>query len=310
MQLTHITLASGAESLQAPVLRPRKLLCFGDSITEGVNTLSAPLGGGSLADSSADVSWALELGRLLGAEVGVVGFGGQGFTTNGGGGVPTFGDAWDWLWDGQARDFSDPPDWCVWNQGTNGVTIAAVAALNVLNPQLAAMPGTRFLLQRPFENELQGPALSTAAATCNDPGRVLYVDSDGWITAGDYSDGLHPYGYPLMAKVAPLLAAAALDGGTKAARTVTITLTSDGTTPIASATGLKWAWFDQARPQHFNSPASQGEVETTDGSGVLTITVQSSLAPGGVGWLTVTDSDGTTTQSPSHKAFSGPVAVS
>ena len=92
-------------------------------------------------------------------------------------------------------------------------------------------------------------------------------------------------------------------------RTVTITLTSDGTTPRASLSGLRWAFWNEARPDLMQAPASSGAGETTDGAGVLAITLSTTLASGGVGWLVVTDSDGTTTQSPAAKAFSGPVVV-
>ena len=94
-------------------------------------------------------------------------------------------------------------------------------------------------------------------------------------------------------------------------RSVTITLTTDGSTPASSLSNLKWAFFDQVTPDLFVSPTNKGSLETTDGSGVLTIPIPStSLNAGQVGWLIITDSDGTATQSPAHKAFSGPVVVS
>lgn len=92
--------------------------------------------------------------------------------------------------------------------------------------------------------------------------------------------------------------------------TVTLTLTSDGSTPAANLTGLKWAFFDQATPDVLSVPASQGLAGSTDASGVLTLAVTTSLPVGGVGWLTISDSDGTTSQSPAESAFSGPVLVS
>lgn len=93
-------------------------------------------------------------------------------------------------------------------------------------------------------------------------------------------------------------------------RTATITLTSDGTTPRASLSSLKWAWFDQVTPDLFVAPTDKGAVESTDASGVLVLSLpNSALSIGAVGWLTITDSDGTTSQSPSAKAFSGPVTV-
>lgn len=93
-------------------------------------------------------------------------------------------------------------------------------------------------------------------------------------------------------------------------RAVTVTLTSDGTTPRASLSGLRWAFWDEAKPDLMACPADSGTGETTDASGGLVINIASMLPSGGVGWLVVTDSDGTTTQSPAHKAFSGPVTVS
>ena len=93
-------------------------------------------------------------------------------------------------------------------------------------------------------------------------------------------------------------------------RTATITLTSDGTTPRANLTALKWAWFDQVTPNLFAAPTDQGNAETTDASGVLVLSLpNSALAFGGVGFLIITDSDGTPSQSPAAKAFAGPVSV-
>jgi hypothetical protein len=92
-------------------------------------------------------------------------------------------------------------------------------------------------------------------------------------------------------------------------KSISITLTTDGTTAAASLTGLKWAFWEQATPDIGEYPVDKGTAETTDGSGVLAITVRTNLASSGIGWLVVTDSDGTTTQSPAYKRFAGPVQV-
>ena len=96
------------------------------------------------------------------------------------------------------------------------------------------------------------------------------------------------------------------------ATTVTITLTTDGSTPAASLTNLKWAFFDQATPNLFTAaPSAKGAVETTDGSGVLTITITgTALRVGDIGYLIVTNSDGTVTQGAALKCFAAPVVVS
>jgi hypothetical protein len=99
-------------------------------------------------------------------------------------------------------------------------------------------------------------------------------------------------------------------GATSSPPIVSFTLTTDGANPAASLTGLKWAFFDQVSPGSFLAPTAKGTTESTDGSGVLSINVTgTALTSGQIGWLVVTDSDGTTTQSPAAKAFSGPVAV-
>lgn len=96
--------------------------------------------------------------------------------------------------------------------------------------------------------------------------------------------------------------------GTLAQRTVSVTLTTNGTTPAANLSGLRWAWWDQATPDMTRPPRAQGTGETTDASGVLSISVPSSLPVSGVGWLVVTNSAGN--PAADHNAFSGPVAVS
>ena len=94
------------------------------------------------------------------------------------------------------------------------------------------------------------------------------------------------------------------------ATTVTVTLTSDGTTPRASLSGLKWAFFDQTSPASFLAPTAKGSSGTTNSSGVFSTSITGTgLAPGATGWLTITDSDGTTSQIPAANAFSGPVTV-
>jgi len=93
-----------------------------------------------------------------------------------------------------------------------------------------------------------------------------------------------------------------------AATSATVALVNAANSPQASLSGLKWAFFDQATPDGFTAPSAKGASESTNGSGSLVIDITgTSLASGAVGWLIVTDSDGTTATV--HKAFSGPVQV-
>lgn len=95
------------------------------------------------------------------------------------------------------------------------------------------------------------------------------------------------------------------------ATTVTVTLTTDGSTPAAGLTGLRWAFFDQAVPNSMVAPVAKGTGGSTNGSGVFTASISgTALAVGSTGWLVVTNSDGTVGQAGGCKGFSGPVQVS
>lgn len=88
-----------------------------------------------------------------------------------------------------------------------------------------------------------------------------------------------------------------------------VTLNNPDGTVAANLANLRWAWFDQPSPDLFTAPADQGTVEATDASGVLQVSLpHSTLTPGGIGWLIVTDSTGNPLLG--HSAFSGPLAVS
>lgn len=136
-------------------------------------------------------------------------------------------------------------------------------------------------------------AYTTAATTTGDTGNRYRV-----VVTGDTSPPATSNG------------SATLTVSAAPATSVTITLTSDGTTPRASLTGLKWAFFDQPTPDLFAAPTAKGNGESTNGAGQLVLDITgTALVPGNSGWLDVTDSDGTTAQAPPAKAFSGPVVV-
>lgn len=191
-------------SVERPEERANKVLVYGDSITEGVKTFDAAV---NVLSNSATQSWALKVGEQLNAEVGVVGFGSQGFNVSGIGGVPPFASAYDELWGGEARDFSDPPNLCLWlmgtNDGTNNVTANGLAAIN---GQLSAMTGTKFVLLRPLIDDNQEANIQTIASTCDEPSRVRYQTTAGFWALSESSDNLHPYGWVCQSKIAPNIA--------------------------------------------------------------------------------------------------------
>ena len=93
-------------------------------------------------------------------------------------------------------------------------------------------------------------------------------------------------------------------------KTVTMVMTTDGLNPAANLSNLSWAWFDSATPNLMTAPANSGATATTDASGKLTLVLPNSTRTGGqVGWLVVSNSNGSPTQNPPASAFSGPVTV-
>lgn len=192
------------------------VLVCGDSITEGLYTLENTAV--SLNEHDAMQGYAYSLRETLGAEVGVVGLGGQGFTIAGSGSVPVFGTAILSIFSGVARSFTSPiPDLIAINQGTNdgiqGASTAAVqaAAITALNELLAATPSTTvILILRPLDGWVAAQ-LQAAAAACSAPGRVFYQDTTGWFNDADSAGGagVHPSGFTSTQNLGPRTAAAA-----------------------------------------------------------------------------------------------------
>ena len=180
----------GLSSVTEPTMR---ILVFGDSITEAYKSLSNTT---DVAGSDSTVGWAWQLCNTMGAQVGVVGYGGIGWLNAGQGGVPALPSNYSLLWgSGPTRSLSAPaPDVIVVNCGENDSADVTSVATSFLTTLLAATSiSTKILVMRPFSGnhatELQ--AAVTAAAS----GRVSYVDTTGWFNSADSSDGQHPYGY-------------------------------------------------------------------------------------------------------------------
>lgn len=90
--------------------------------------------------------------------------------------------------------------------------------------------------------------------------------------------------------------------------TATINLVNPSGTALTGLASLKWAWFDQSTPGGLAAPTDQGTIESSDAQGVVVIELPNSvLASGDVGWLIISDSDGS--PSSAYKSMSGPVMV-
>ena len=204
---TGLTLAAGA-TVAAPHAAPLRLAVFGDSLVEGVRTL----GEAATLDTDrndATLGWAYRLGALLGAEAGVIGFGGQGLLAGGSGNVPALGGSYASLYAGVARSFAVAPDLLVLATGTNdGLADTVAAATGLLNGLIAACPGKPVAVLRPF-NGAQAANLLAAIAACSAPAACHWVDTSGVFdpALGADSLGLHPSGPNNQAAIAPQIAA-------------------------------------------------------------------------------------------------------
>ena len=211
VQFTGLTLDPGA-GVTLPAARKYRVLLYGDSITEGVrvNGYEGIPDDTDRNDSVSDYSY--QLGQLLNAEVGVVGFGATGLQTGGSGNVPALPLSYNYLWSGQERSFSPVPDLVVYNEGTNdgnapiGAELAAVIrgiGYAGKTNTFSGLNGTRHLVLEPFGGyeslNLQ------AEVKAIDNANVTYGSTAGFWNSKDSSDGLHPYAYAHLS-IAPQVA--------------------------------------------------------------------------------------------------------
>jgi lysophospholipase L1-like esterase len=184
-----------------PSSRPdkTKIEFLGDSITEGVHVHNANEVPKDTPPWRADarLDYACQTALSLDAEWRQVGFGRQGLTIGGNGGVPVAQDAFDFIYAGVPRD-SWQADLVVINQGTNdgGATSQAFRPVyaTFLQRIRTGYANAQILALRPF-NGAHADDIKNEVAARNTGGdaKVFYVDTTGWIDAAtDTTDGLHP----------------------------------------------------------------------------------------------------------------------
>jgi hypothetical protein len=317
--LTGITLSAGGLTL--PAARPLSGLWFGDSIMCGINVIGSS--GDSTVRGRQQMAYPYLVSELLGVEFGVVAFGGQGWQKTGGGSVPVFPTTYNLLWgSGPARSFAGL-DFIVINQGQNdGANATTSQVTTVLNALIAATDRrTKIIVLEPLSG-LQNANLIAGIAATTAPGRITYINTftgvnPVWFNNANSADAVHPFGFEHRNSITPKAVVALrpylqpIKGAVtaQAARTVTLTLVDSNGAPRANLTGIKWSIFDQVTPDAQAVAVDQGVGATTNGSGVITLSVFSTKAAGANVWLTLSNSDGTVGQS-GMLAFAGPAVLS
>jgi GDSL-like Lipase/Acylhydrolase family len=191
-----LTVTGGALQPSARPVRPR-IEFLGDSVTEGIFLWGSRPGKDSACwRADARLSYAAQTAQALGAEWRQVGFGRQGVLLAGNGGVPTASEAFNWIYQGIPRD-SWQPDLVLVNHGT----VDRVADAGAFRPAYAAFistvragyPRAQIAALRPFGGYHAAEiAAEVNARRAAGDDRIVYVDTTGWLTASDYTDGIHP----------------------------------------------------------------------------------------------------------------------
>jgi lysophospholipase L1-like esterase len=204
---------AGGNVVPSPRPARLKIEFLGDSITEGVALHATGPQGQTSANWRTDGprAYAALTAQKLQAEWRQVGFGRQGLTIVGNGGVPKAQDAFNWFYSGVPRD-AWQPDVVVINQGTNdrsanGATFASLYG-SFLTLIRAAYPGAKLVAVRPLVGDFGEEIKAQIAArkTAGDT-KAFYVDTAGWTQNADFTDGIHP-NQAGSVKIADKLAAA------------------------------------------------------------------------------------------------------
>jgi lysophospholipase L1-like esterase len=189
---------TGGNIVQTPRPERQKIEFLGDSITEGVNLHSMGPQGQTSANWRTDGprGYAALTALKLKAEWRQVGFGRQGLTIVGNGGVPKAQDAFNWFYSGVPRD-AWQPDTVVINQGTNdgGASAQTFAPLyaSFLGLIRTAYPNAKIVAVRPFVGAFGTEiAAQVASRKAGGDAKVYYVDTAGWTAPADFTDGVHP----------------------------------------------------------------------------------------------------------------------
>lgn len=213
LRITSFTINDDA-TLFAPKLAPKRLLVYGDSIGEGY-AVHGNLPWEYAHDAHKAFAFALAAG--LNAELSLIAFGGQGYTTSGAGLCPPLWNssglsnesAWDWLSANHTRSFKKCPDYIINEHGTNDVesdsNMVFINALGWLKDMRKKCPDSQIFLTVPFGQFLEETLVkvfrayqtesSDASAYLIQMGEQASVGLRNEGPSFASSDGLHPWAW-------------------------------------------------------------------------------------------------------------------
>jgi lysophospholipase L1-like esterase len=235
-RITGFTIPSGGSTV-AVTARDRRALVFGDSIAEGAEINGVGTG---IANGGGNIVWGNLLGAYIGAEVGIVGYSGQGYATAANS-TPAFSTAHSDYHDSATRlsagDYVPAPDVVFINHGKNGTTTTGGVEGAVNNVAAAAPDADIYVI--PTLDRTNAAAILAATlpsnATFIDLGVLAEYDGSG---TGDWYNGVHlnAVGH---AAVALLIVDELAATGTVAVTEAADTSTAAGTSgfPVAGKSG-------------------------------------------------------------------------
>lgn len=171
LRVTGFELDAGAAT-QAIATRSKRMIYFGDSITEGYYVIQSgyPAGNSALHTVVPSIALALD------AEYGQIGYGAQGYAQAGQGNVPNFNSAYGLFSSGRPRlvdgKFSPEPDYICVEHGANGTTTQASVQTAITNLRTAA-PNAKIFIMVPAGGF--GRAGITAAVNANASDADLFL---------------------------------------------------------------------------------------------------------------------------------------
>jgi lysophospholipase L1-like esterase len=191
----HLEQGEGVGFVAPPPRRKLILEAIGDSITEGVlvHRKGKPQEWTEIAD--ARLTYAFRTAEALGAEPRIIGFGRQGLTREGNGGVPPAALAYPLVYEGIAAHDA-PADIVLINHGGNDSgrpTIQAVYGKLIARAR-ERNPEADIFCVVPFpQTHATSVAAAVADARADGDRRVYIVRTAGWLDRNaDTTDGVHP----------------------------------------------------------------------------------------------------------------------